>query len=165
MTLPPPYAEADDAALAEACVTGDEDAWRVLAERHGRLVDVVVVRVLDARIQANLIGIEDVSQRVFAELARDHAGPLRRWSGESRLRSYLAVIARQLATAFSHETTPTANLLSALPAPSALPLDDATVAETAKAVTATAASGRSVGARCSSARTSSSIRKPAATKR
>lgn len=139
MTLPPPYAEADDAALAEACVTGDEDAWRVLAERHGRLVDVVVVRVLDARIQANLIGIEDVSQRVFAELARDHAGPLRRWSGESRLRSYLAVIARQLATAFSHETTPTANLLSALPAPSALSLDEATVADTAKAVTQTLA--------------------------
>lgn len=135
MTLPAPYAEADDAALVEACVAGDEDGWRVLAERHGRLVDVVVVRVLDARIQANIHGDDEVTRRVFAELARDQAAPLRLWSGESRLRSYLAIVARHVAGAFSQETTPTANLVASMPTPLALSLDEAAVAAPVKAVT------------------------------
>ena len=50
MSMPAPYAEADDKGLVEGCVAGDEDAWRVLSERHGRLVDVVIARVIDERI-------------------------------------------------------------------------------------------------------------------
>jgi DNA-directed RNA polymerase specialized sigma24 family protein len=135
MTLPAPYAEADDAALVEGCVSGDEDAWRVLSERHGRLVDVVVVRVLDARVQGIVHGDEEVARRVFAELAREQAAPLRLWSGESRLRTYVAVVARHVATTFSQETTPTANLVASLPTPQSITLDEVAAVEPARAVT------------------------------
>ena len=134
MTLPAPYAEADDVVLVDGCVAGDEDARRVLVERHGRLVEVVVVRVLDARIQANIHGDEEVAQRVFRELARDQAAPLRLWSNESRLRSYLAVVARHVATAFSQETTPTVHLVAEQRIPLVITREERAAEEPAKAL-------------------------------
>src|SRR2546426_1021705 len=107
MTLPAPYAEADDRALTEGCIEGDEDAWRVLVERHGRLIDVAIARVIDERRQGGLADVPPVHARVMEALRKEQAAGLRHWGGASRLRSYLALVARRVALAVTQDDTPT----------------------------------------------------------
>lgn len=136
MSLPAPYAEADDKALTEGCVSGDEDAWKVLAERHGRLIDVAIARVIDERRQGALADVPPVHARVMDALRKEQAAGLRHWAGASRLRSYLALIARRVALAHTQDDTPPATLMASLPTPDSIHLEDIALSEPLRDVSA-----------------------------
>jgi hypothetical protein len=139
MALPAPYAEADDAALTEGCIAGDADAWRVLGERHGRLVEYMVQRVMDERGDGVILGEEAVVRRVFDELGREQAALLRQWSGASRLRTFVALVARRVASRACGELTPNATPLAAMGVPTFVGLEEVDAGETARRVAQTLA--------------------------
>lgn len=137
MPLPEPYEEADDAALVDGCTAHDEDAWRALADRHGRLIDAVVVRALDERPGAPLVDAPVVAKAVIEHLQRNQAASLVHWGGACDLRTYIAVVARRVATSDGADKTPVASLIAGLPTPAELFLDDIATAKPAKDVTDT----------------------------
>ena len=133
MGLPAPYAEADDRALVDGCVAGDEDAWIALAQRYGPLIELVAVRVVDERRVSSFEEVPGVLDSVHAHLRRNQAGPLRTWGGQS-LRHYLAAHTRQVAMSYLQDVTPPATLVASLPTPAAIFLDEMLAAEPAKQV-------------------------------
>lgn len=135
MPMPPPYAQSSDEALVDGCIGGDEDAWKALDARHGRLVEAVVTRVLDQRRPGHLDDVPPIVQSVVGHLRRNGAGPLRTWDGACDLKHYLAVVARQKAEEHVQEATPVANLVASLPTPAAVFLDDLVGVEPAKRIT------------------------------
>jgi hypothetical protein len=136
VTTLPPYAEADDASLADGVVRGDTEAWTALLDRYGRLVETVVVRVVDerrggARVE-EVPGAYDVA---LEQLRRNEFGPFRTWGGACTLRHYLAVLARASASAYLQDVTPPAALIAALPTPAAIFLDEIVMAPPAREIT------------------------------
>ncbi len=77
-------AQRDDADLAAAAADGDEDAFAVLAHRHGPAVFRYVVRTLGDRVEA-----EDVVQDTFVAAWQG----LDRFDGRSAVRTWLFSIA------------------------------------------------------------------------
>lgn len=136
MDLPVPYEKADDAMLVAGCSAGDEDAWRSLDERHGPLLLAVVTRVLDERRTGDLTEVPILVTRVHEHLKRNQAGPLRTWTSGSSLRPYLAAIARQVASEHLQNETPIGNLITPLPTPAEVLLDDLVGVEPAQKMTA-----------------------------
>ena len=136
MPLPPPYSEADDRGVVDGCVAGDEDAWAALLSRHAPLIELVAVRVVDERRTGPLEEVPGCTDAVVSHLRRNQAGALHAWGGQS-LRHYLAVHARQVATAYLQDVTPPATLIASLPTPAAIFLDEMLATEPAKQVTET----------------------------
>lgn len=113
-----PWESADDEALVEGCLEGDEEAWAALAGRHGSFVRATVVRLLDA---PDAEDPDPLLERVWGSLRRPD-GPLRRWSGGCQLRSFLGLFARQVARQGAASDPGTA--LAAATTPNGLYLDD-----------------------------------------
>lgn len=131
-----PYGALDDGGLVRRCVAGEPGAYRALVQRHGRLAEAVVVRVLDERRPGELLEVPAILDALRARLEANEGAALRVWEGKS-LRHYLAVLARQVASEHVQEETPTGPLIAALPTPAALFLDDLVGIEPAKRVAAT----------------------------
>lgn len=131
MVQPEPYVGADDATLVQGCLQHDASAWAQLRTRHGALVTATVAGVLDGP-GADLIDLDSTLDLVWDHLGTDGAAPLRRWSGEkSQLRSYLALLGRRVAAMSSEPRTLPSALLSSMPTPSGLFLDDLLAVEPA----------------------------------
>jgi RNA polymerase sigma-70 factor (ECF subfamily) len=92
-----PRDAAADLALAAACAAGEAAAWERLIERCGPWVTGAVRKVLlasgvrDAALEEELVG------DAFAELMADGARALRSFRGESKLGTFLSVIAGRVA--------------------------------------------------------------------
>lgn len=117
----------DDRPLVEACVRGDEEAWRRLAREFTPWV-CGVIRVTLGKWGVRFQGhdVDDLCANVFQELiARDRA-TLRSFGAPWRLEPWLAVIARRACVrAFRRKTPDTASLDRASePASAARPPDD-----------------------------------------
>jgi DNA-directed RNA polymerase specialized sigma24 family protein len=113
----------DEAPLVEGCIQGEAGALAQLEERHGLLMEAVVLRVLDERRPGHVEEAASVVARVVDHLRRDDAAALRAWQPPMSLRHYLAVVARQVTESHVQDATPTIDLIGALPAPAAF-LDD-----------------------------------------
>src|SRR5688500_3635579 len=136
MPMPAPWSNADDQALVESCLLNDRDAWRVLFDRHGRLIDAVAIRALDERRDGNIEDEATVRGAVADHLQRDHAARLRSWNaGSSQLRTCLAGVARRHTVAYTQAATPPATLISSLPSPAQIFLDEMLNSEPAKQIT------------------------------
>ncbi len=136
MEPPTAYASMDDATLVRGCIADDPAAWEALLERHARLIDAVILRVLDERRPGDTSELPIIHDVLVSMLKRNQAGPFRVWSGRS-LRHYLIVLTRQAAGEHVEDATPTASLVSALPTPASIFLDDLVGIEPAKKVAAT----------------------------
>ena len=137
MPLPAPYEEADDSAIVDGCTAGDDYAWQALAHRHGRLIDTIVVRALDERPGAQVVDAPLVAKAVIEHLQRHQSASLVHWGGACELRTYLADVARRVATSDGADKTPVASLIAGLPTPAELFLDDIATAKPAQDVTDT----------------------------
>ena len=88
----------DDSSLVSDLVSGCPDAWVRLIDLHGGLVRSRVVDV--ARVfgrREDWSTIDDVTAEVFATLLARDGAALRCFRGQSRLSTYLAVIATRVA--------------------------------------------------------------------
>src|SRR5688500_758016 len=136
MPMPAPWSGTEDKSLVEGCLAGDRDAWRVLFERHGRLIDAVAIRALDERRDGNIEDEATVRGAVHDQIQHDGALRLPGWTpAGSQLRTYLACIARRLSVAYSHDATPPATLIASLPTPAQICLDEMLSSEPAKQIT------------------------------
>src|SRR5688500_16818723 len=136
MPLPAPYSGTDEQALVEGCVSGDRDAWRVLLDRHGRLLDAVAIRALDERREGNIDDEATVRGAVVVHLQREAGARLRQWTGGCQLRTWLACIARRHTVAYTQDATPPATLIASLPSPAQILFDEMLGAEPAKQISA-----------------------------
>ncbi|MEM9193046.1 MAG: hypothetical protein AAGF12_27980 [Myxococcota bacterium] len=134
MSLPAPYQEADDRTVVEGCLTGDGDGWKALEARYGRLIEAVVVRVVDERRGGPLEEVPLCCAAVLAQLRANEGDVLRRWDEESTLRHFLAAFARAVTQSYLQDVTPPASLIAKLPTPAALFLDDVVAIEPARQV-------------------------------
>src|SRR5688500_11407447 len=136
MPMPAPWSGTEDKSLVDGCLAGDRDAWRVLFERHGRLVDAVAIRALDERRDGNIEDEATVRGAVADHLQREHGARLRAWTpGASQLRTWLAGVARRHTVAYTQDATPPATLISSLPSPAQIFLDEMLNSEPAKQIT------------------------------
>ena len=88
----------DDSQLVERCVDGDAVAWELLVRRH---VDLLYHVVRTAGAGWGDREVEDVVQEVFLKLWEDGRRRLRTFQGKCRLSTWLAVVARREARAYS----------------------------------------------------------------
>ena len=132
--MPAPWSQSDDMALVDGCISGDRDAWRMLFERHGRLVDAVAIRALDERRDGNIEDEATVRGAVADHLQRDQGARLRSWNAASQLRTWLAGVARRHTVAYTQDATPPATLIASLPSPAQIFLDEMLNAEPAKQI-------------------------------
>lgn len=135
MALPRPYAGADDGTLVDGCLRGDADAWAALRARFGTLLHATVVRAAGGA--RGPLDDEGLLELVWAHLGADGGAPLRHWSGECQLRSYLAIVGRHVAIAHAEVSASPAAAMASMPTPSGLFLDDLLAAEPASRVAAT----------------------------
>ncbi|MCX7681857.1 MAG: sigma-70 family RNA polymerase sigma factor [Anaerolineae bacterium] len=87
VAVTPTMAEWDDAALMQACVAGDEQAWAVLLERYGRLIYTIPLRFGLPRSVADEI-FQDVCLLLLE--GRDNLRDYR------RVRAWLVTVTRRL---------------------------------------------------------------------
>ena len=123
MTLPEPYASAADPSVVDGCLQGDADAWAELKRRHAPFVQATVVRAIEGP-RIDEVDLDLMLDLVWDSLRADQSQALRQWTGESQLRSYLAVFARHVTRMNAEASTSPATLVAALPTPSGLFLDD-----------------------------------------
>lgn len=133
MALPLPYTGADDATLVDGCLRDDADAWAALRRRHGALVHAVAVAALDGP-RVSELDPDAVVELVWQHLIAHAGAPLRAWTGECQLRSYLATLARHEARRHGERSTSPATFVASLPTPSGLFLDDLLAVEPAARV-------------------------------
>lgn len=91
-------AEADDRALAQACLAGTPGAWDAFVGRFAGLFRHVVDRTCSQRrLSLSAADRDDVVAEILVELLKGDAAALRAWAGRASLPSYLTVIARRTA--------------------------------------------------------------------
>lgn len=88
-----------DRDLIQRCLAGDESAWRTFVDRFIGLVTYVVNHAAESRgMRLTSADREDAIADVFAEVLHNDMAVLRRFQGSSSLATYLAVVARRIAT-------------------------------------------------------------------
>ncbi|MCS6799787.1 MAG: hypothetical protein NZ898_14940, partial [Myxococcota bacterium] len=128
----------DDAALAAAITQGRGEAWESLLERYGTFVETVAARVVDERrLGPRLEELRGATEAALDALRRNEAAPFRLWSGVGSLRALLAVVARAAVDAHLEQVTPLAPVVTSLPTPAAVYLDEIAAAVPASGVEAT----------------------------
>lgn len=132
MSLPRPYEESDDDALVEGCLRGDDDAYSVLFDRFGALIEVAMLREIDGPPEGGTYDPASRLAAVAAHLHRHDAAAVRAWSSkECTLRAWICVVARQVARRHADATPTRAQLVAFFPTPAALHVQDVLAAERA----------------------------------
>lgn len=126
---------ADEAALVERCLRGDQDAWRELVRVYGPVVLAVVRRTLGIRDEDEA---EDLCAEVFRALIENGGARLRAYNPRYALSTWLGAIARSVALDWlrSRRAAERAERRASLPAGEDSPVERAMREETAHAVDA-----------------------------
>ena len=125
MSLPRPYEESDDEAIALGCLRGDDDAYAVLAGRFGALIEVAMLREIDGPAEGGDYDSAPRLASVIAHLRRHDGVAMRTWSAkECTLRAWICVVARQVARRHADATPTRASLVAFFPTPAALHVSD-----------------------------------------
>jgi RNA polymerase sigma factor (sigma-70 family) len=85
----------EDRALVAACAEGDAGAQTQLYERFNRLVYKAVSSTC-FRLDAQHVEVQDMVSNVFEKLLEGNCRRLLSWRGQSKLSTYLVMIARNL---------------------------------------------------------------------
>ena len=86
-----------DRSLLSRCLDRDSEAWREFVDRFAGLIIHVIQHAAQARsIQLTPHDVDDLAADVFLALLSNNSEILRRFRGESSLRTYLTVIARRI---------------------------------------------------------------------
>lgn len=126
---------ADEAALVQRCLSGDQDAWRELVRVYGPVVLAVVRRVLGTRDEDEA---EDLCAEVFRSLIEEGGARLRVYDPRYALSTWLGAIARSVALdrLRSRRAAERAERRAPPPAEEESPLEQAARGETSRAVEA-----------------------------
>ncbi|MDQ3035963.1 MAG: hypothetical protein M3Y87_26400, partial [Myxococcota bacterium] len=125
MTLPRPYTESDDEAVVDGCIRGDDHAFEALFDRYGALVEVAMLRELDAPTEALEYDPDVLLAALEEYLRRNAQAALRSWSPrECTVRAWLAALARQVARRQADATPTRASLIAFFPTPAVLQVRD-----------------------------------------
>lgn len=89
-----------DQELIARCLQGDEEAWATITEMIRRLVGSLTAV---GRLRNSIQEPEDIAQEVQIQLLRNHYQTLRRFSGHSRLSTYLGAIVVRVAVRLRQE--------------------------------------------------------------
>ncbi len=95
------YSQLDDGELIRKLLGRDTEAWNELVVRYQRLVYAQIVKAVPRRVGCVDEGlIEDILSEVFVGLLHNDMSALRSFKGESKLSTWLSVIARRTAWRF-----------------------------------------------------------------
>jgi RNA polymerase sigma-70 factor (ECF subfamily) len=95
------YSQLEDGELIQKLLGRDTEAWNELVVRYQRLVYAQIVKAIPRRLGSVDEGlVEDILSEVFVGLLHNDMSALRSFKGESKLSTWLSVIARR--TAWRH---------------------------------------------------------------
>lgn len=87
-----------DKNLVESCLEGSQGAWNQLVDDHVQLFWHVIHQVAyRMQMQSTTEDLEDICSEIFLEVLKDDFALLRRYKGQSKLSTYLCVMARRKA--------------------------------------------------------------------